>query len=531
MKNIKHKIGNFNNTIIDLLNKFFKSNKHKYKKLTKNFNNTIIDFFNKVFKFNKYKYKQLTKISNFNKGLIFLIGSLFLYLFYLSIPSLYDKGRLQKDISNKLKDEFKINFSISSEINYSILPSPHIFVKNVKIFDNDLKTPKEVVQIKDLKIFISQKNLINQDKLKIKKIFINNANFLIKNQNINFYNTFINNKLSHKKIIIKNSNIFYKDKNNEIISIFSISDLFLYFDQKKLTNQIILKGNIFTIPFNLKWNRNFDGEIKKETLLELKKINFKIKNYSTFKNEKYLANSELIIGSKKLIFNFQIDDQMIIFVSNNSKLINDDIRYNGSISLDPFSLRLDIDLEKMNFNDFLKFSPLFHEFLKTNLLFNKNLSSEISVNSKKIFDNKLFDSSKVFINFNNGKINLNNSYLKNNKIGVINLGNSSIESINNELVFIGDFNFNIDNQSSFYRSFQIAKKNRIPVKNIHFNLEYNMFKDELSIISFKINNSKKLENENFKIFLENFNKEKSNKINNWIDLKNLVNKIFISYAG
>ena len=96
------------------------------------FNNILINFFNKIFQFNKYKYIKLAKISNFNKSLIFLISLLFLYLFYLSIPSLYNKERLQKEITNKLKDEFKINFSISSEINYSILPSPHFQIKNDK---------------------------------------------------------------------------------------------------------------------------------------------------------------------------------------------------------------------------------------------------------------------------------------------------------------------------------------------------------------------------------------------------------------
>ena len=69
--------------------------------------------------------------------------SIFVYLFYLSIPSLYNKDELQKDLTNKLKDEFKINISISSDISYSILPSPHILIKNVKIYNNNLKNHKK----------------------------------------------------------------------------------------------------------------------------------------------------------------------------------------------------------------------------------------------------------------------------------------------------------------------------------------------------------------------------------------------------
>ena len=231
-----------------------------------NFNNIIINFFNNIFQFNKYKYKKLVKISNFNKSLIFLISLLFLYLFYLSIPSLYNKGRLEKDLTNKLKSEFQIEFSISSEINYSILPSPHIQIKNVKIFNVLSEDLNELVQIKDLKIFISQKNLFNQDHLEIKKILINHANFSIKKSDFKFINNFINKKFSTKKIIIKNSNIFYKGSDNETISIFKISNLNLFLNIKKSLNEIRAIGKIFQIPFKLKWSRDFTKNNSKKLL-------------------------------------------------------------------------------------------------------------------------------------------------------------------------------------------------------------------------------------------------------------------------
>jgi len=182
----------------------------KIKLKISNFNNIIISFFNKIYQLKKYNYKKLAKISNFNKSIIFLISLLFLYLFYLSLPSLYDKERLQNEMANKLKEEFKINFSFSSEISYSILPSPHIHLKNAKIFNEQSDTLNELAQIKDVKIFISQLNLFSQNKIKIKKIIINHANFSIKKNDFDFINNFINQKFSSKKIIIKNSNIFYK---------------------------------------------------------------------------------------------------------------------------------------------------------------------------------------------------------------------------------------------------------------------------------------------------------------------------------
>ena len=141
------------------------------------------------------------KISNFNKYLISFISLLFLYLFYLSIPALYNKETLQKDLTEKLLNDFNINISLSSDIKYLILPSPHILVQNVKIFNRNKESPKELSQIKSLKVYISQKSLLNQKNLKITKFLIKDANFLIQKEDFKYLNSFINKKFSEKKLI------------------------------------------------------------------------------------------------------------------------------------------------------------------------------------------------------------------------------------------------------------------------------------------------------------------------------------------
>jgi hypothetical protein len=83
--------------------------------------------------------------------------------------------------------EFKINFSLSSNIRYLILPFPHILVENVKIFDDKLKDPQELSQIKKLRIYISQKNLLNQNNVKLDKILIEDANFFIQKKKYGFF--------------------------------------------------------------------------------------------------------------------------------------------------------------------------------------------------------------------------------------------------------------------------------------------------------------------------------------------------------
>ena len=90
----------------------------------KNFNNLIK---NTIFKVQN-KTNNNFQISNFNKCIITFICLLFFYLFYLSIPVLYDKKWVQNNIESTLLKEFKINFNTSSDVSYRILPKPHFLI-------------------------------------------------------------------------------------------------------------------------------------------------------------------------------------------------------------------------------------------------------------------------------------------------------------------------------------------------------------------------------------------------------------------
>ena len=150
----------------------------------KNFNNLIkktifkvqnktndkfqISVFNELIKKTIFKVQNKTndkfQISVFNRSIIIFISLLFFYLFYLSIPVLYDKTRVQINIEKQLLKEFKINFSISSNISYRILPAPHFLIKDSKIFKEDGNKLTSLANIKNLKIFISQKNFFDKKK-------------------------------------------------------------------------------------------------------------------------------------------------------------------------------------------------------------------------------------------------------------------------------------------------------------------------------------------------------------------------------
>ena len=508
-----------------------KNTKLKFNILKKiyNFNNYFINQFNKI---SKIKSTKFSKISNFSKILIIFISLLFFYLFYLSIPSLYNKGSLQKDLSNKLLNEFNIKFSVSSEISYSILPSPHFLIKNAKIFKVDSQNPEELLQIKELKIFFSQKNLFKQNNINITKILIKDGNFFIKKNDFIYFENYFNKKFSKKRIFLKNVNIFFKDKNDETISIFSISESRLFFNEKKKINKIISKGSIYQNPFKLDWTKNFLGEGKKTTLIEFKKLNLKIKNISSSNQKKYKAKNQMFIAGEKLIFDYEIAENFINFNSSNLELKKNEVEYFGKIKLDPFNFKIDIIFNQLDLKKFIEWSYIAEELLKTNLFFNKNLNGYISLTSKKVLKSKLFDSLSLLFNFDNGKINVNNSNLIIDNIGSLSVRDSLMETVNNELLLRGRYNLKIQNQKKFYKLFQVPKTNRKKINNIYFDLEYNMFNKDIKILDFNVNDSNRSTNEDIIEFLDLYNSlSKKEKIENWIDFKIFVKKIIINYFG
>ena len=156
------------------------------KKIVKIFNNFIKKTIFKV----ENKTNDKFHISNFSKYLIAIIAVLFVYIFYLLTPLLYDKNWVQNKIVTKLSAEFNISLSNSFDISYRILPKPHYLIK-------DSKTA--LAEIKVLNVFISQNNFFNKDSIRINEVVIEEANFsLLKNNFKTFYKD-SENKFSKKK--------------------------------------------------------------------------------------------------------------------------------------------------------------------------------------------------------------------------------------------------------------------------------------------------------------------------------------------
>ena len=112
----------------------------------------------------KYKgfYEENFKISY----LIFIFSLLFFYyLIYLSFPGILHSKKDQNYFTKILNEQYGLEFALTPEINYSILPKPHFQVNDVVIFNKKNDFQKEIAQVKKLKIFLNQNNFFKKKKL------------------------------------------------------------------------------------------------------------------------------------------------------------------------------------------------------------------------------------------------------------------------------------------------------------------------------------------------------------------------------
>ena len=506
------------------------------KKIVKIFENlvnkTLLNIKKILFKYKKKENSGL-EVSNLNKYIISFISLLFLYLFYLSIPNLYNKNWVQNTIENKLLKEFKINFSTSSEISYNILPSPHFLIKNSKIFRHDDKKTNSLSEIKKLRIFISQKNLFKKKNIYIKSVLIDDANFYLYKKDFNLLDKINFEQLTDKKIKVIKSNIFFKNNSDKTFAIVKMSKAILFYDKLNLLNILNLTGEIFNLPFSLSLNQTtFSPEIRevnRKVNIDSKKIKLKVFNESTLKPSGIVTglNKTTILNSKiSSKYNMNKNKNKIRFMSTQSKIKNTMMSYNGKLSTEPFDLSLDIDVSKIELTKILDNNSIFFELLKTQLFFNENISANISLNTKFLKRDEIFDWAKFNFNIVNGSINFNKTKLINDKIGSLELVKSRLYFDENKLILNSDIVIDIKDSDNLYSYLQTTKNKRIPIKKVYFNINYDFLVDQILFNNFRIDDGDN-ENEIVKI-INNFY---SNKDNNTNTTRRMLNKLFSFYEG
>ena len=484
------------------------------KQIVKNFNNLIKKTLFKL----KNKTNNKFQVSIFNKCVIATIGILFIYIFYLLIPLLYDKNWLQNKIKEKLKDEFNISLINTFDISYRILPSPHFYVKNSKISS---------AKFGIINIYINQNNFFNKNNLSIDEVIINEANFFLLKDDFKRLSIKAKNKLSNKKIKINNSNIFFKDNLNEIISIIKISNAVLFFDEKKLFNLFDLKGEVFNIPFSLEYQHTLNSNKNKSIEIEANDLRLKIINES-FRLDENLTNgtNNISVLNSTINTKYNILDQIITFESNNSRTHNSKVNYNGRLTINPFDLDLKIDLDNYKISNLFISNSVINEFIKSGLLFNKNISINTSININSKIRDEIFHYVNIKLNILKGKINFDNTIFINDDIGLLEITNSDLFLENDKLTLNANLSIDIKNTDRLFSFLNTSKKSRKDIKDIKLNMTYDFLSNQIEFKNIKIND--KGVSDQFQNIVDGF---VNNNSNNLIKSRRLLNKLIDLYEG
>jgi len=443
------------------------------KQIVKNFNNLIKKTIFKV----ENKTNDKFHVSKFSKYLISAIVVLFIYIFYLSIPLLYDKNWIQNKIVTELGNEFNINLGNSFDFSYRILPKPHYLIR-------DSKT--SLAEIKTLNVFISQNNFFNKDSIIIKEVVIEEANFSLLSNDLKSFYKDSENKFSKKKIKVNDSNIFFKNNLNEVISIIKISNAFLFFDEKNLFNLFDLKGEIFNIPFKLKYQNALN--VKKKIEINAPDLQLNVIN-DFFKKDENLSSgiSNISILSSSINTKFNIKDQIAIFQSDGSRIYNSKIDYNGQLAINPFDLNLKINLYDYKISNLFTPNSIINEFIKSGLLFNENISVQTLVNIKSTKKDEIFNEAKLELRILNGKISFDKSVFINNNIGLMKISNSDLFLENDKLFLSSNLSIDIKDIDKLYSFLNTSKNSRKNIRNIKLNIIYDFLSNQIDLKNIKIN--------------------------------------------
>ena len=464
---------------------------------------------------NKDFFKIINYIKNFNKNnrfgsILLIIFLIFLFLLYFTIPAYYNYENFNKQLENKVSEDFKLKLKNIKKIKYLILPTPHFLIEECDLFFSD--DPKEeLAKVKNLRINVYIKNLHKKEKIELKSLTLKQIDFDLQFKDVkNFYNHLRKNII--KPIYIKNSNFFFRDQDKKILLISKINNIDYFFNIKNKEKNLYILGKLFGSNYNFEWSRNFDNPYKSNSDLKFKNPNLNISNEFDNSNLEFIyAKTNLNFLNDILSLNYKFNKNEIQFSDNKPQNKLNNSRLTGSVDLNPFYFNLKLDLKKnYNIEDLL--NNIFLNLYKSKQSSNLSFNGLFLLNLEKI-NNRLFENLVLNIKFNEGKINLNNTSLYLRNIGKINFSDPIFIEKNQKLLIKSKVKFEIDNLDQFFKRFQISKKNRIDLDKVYFEVEYNIDDSTyyLSNINFVETKSDEL------YFYE---------INNVQQFKNLVSKEF-----
>jgi hypothetical protein len=479
-------------------------------------NNILKKYLNKLsFLFEKDK---LLKYLGIKKIFVFFIVLLFSIFSYFSVPYVYNSEKLVTNIKSQLSKNLNLEFNLSENYSYSIFPKPNFTFKESSFLN-------KVENLGEIKVFISSKNLIFPNKIRIKDVIFNKMNFNLNKENYNFFRELLINDFSKFTLIIKNSNIFFKNKENDVLFINKINQLKYFYDSKNLENILSAENQIFNFSYKIKLRDNID---KKQIVSDISfdDFNFKFENYHNYRNQEKNGFIKLTHKQRKSEASYSINKGQFNF-DYSDKSNKQNFKYNGFINLKPFFSEFLGDINKMSLEIFLNPNSILLQLFKTGIFNSNNLNITNIINVKK--NSSLKDLINLVLNFkiSDGLIDLNGTKFSLSDYADIKISDSLLYINENNLILDSQISINVNRSDEIYKNFQTPRKYRNEIKKVEFNLSYNFDRMTANLNNVKIN----------EIINEDVNKDLSeinftmNRIQNRIYIKKLLNEAFKNYSG
>jgi len=492
-------------------NNFVKS----LKKINLSINNLLEKYLNKL------KFKNLLNIARSNKVFLAFVAITILFLSYLSIPHIYNKAEIEKELKNQLLEKFSVNFIFSKNFYYKFYPRPHFVIQDLSIIDNQEK----IADVKKLKVYVSLDSLFSQKNIIVKDVTIKNSNFNFNQNNYNFFVNLLDKDFLEGSFKIKDSNIFYRNIDEEVLFINKILTMNYYYDSKELKNILFSENEIFNIPFSLMSYK--DKERKKIfSKVNLKFLKLQIENQYDYTNDIKKGSINFIYNKNKSKATYEFNKNFFIF-NFFDKLIKPNFIYEGKINFQPFYSNFKGSTDKIDLSSFFDSNSLSTQLFKTEILNNKNLNFNLNINSKKISQyQNIID---IFLNFKieEGLIDIDNTKFSWNEYVDFKILDSLLYINNNNLILDGKVIVDIINDKEIYKFLQTSKSLRPKLDKLELSFIYNFDQQIIDFNDIKINDK----------FNENVNsavKEiilKRDKLQNKIYFKKLMKDFILAYVG
>ena len=409
------------------------------------------------------------------------IAIIFSSLTILSLPVLFNYKSKVTIIENNFYKNFKLYLNSSGKISYKPFPKPHLLLENATIDLNQFQEKNGLINTKNLKIFISLRDIYLRSFKNFVSTEISNTNINLKFDNFKEIRKHLYQNIN-KTIIINNCKIFLKNRKNEVILISPIKKILYKINNKTKVKNFNINGEVFGLNFKSEWERDYTKPAKILHNIDIIYPKVEIKNSIEFKkNNKFHGKSQINYRQDKLEYNFQFNNQNIKIFSQN----NEDTNFNidSDIQLRPFYFDGNLIIKNK------RVEKIIDNFLLHLILYDENYLGNLNGLLKIKFDdlnNKLIKMGEIKLIINEKKINIKEAKFVLDKIGYLN-SIISFEEDEGEIKFITTNQLTIENHIEFAKIFQIGSNKVKNIKQIHFDLEKEYDQTDFIIKNVKIN--------------------------------------------